>query len=524
MPDLSPLRLLLLVFAGLVHRDQVRVIEYLVEENRTLRSQLAGSRLRLGPDQRRRLAVLGRALGRKVLTQVATIVTPDTILRWHRQLVAAKWTTVGRRRGRPVLLRQIRELIVRMATDNARWGYCRIQGELKKVGHRVARSTIAKTLRENGIAPSPDRPTSWRTFLKAHAEVIAATDFFTAEVWTARGLVTHYVLFVVHHATRAVQITGITTNPDAAFMAQVARNLIDPVDGFLRGKRFLIADLDTKFNERFREVHERGGVRVVRTAYQAPNMNAIAERWMRSVKSECLDRMVLFGEDALKQALQEYGAHFHQERPHQGLGNTVMSRRRVRRSRRSVGGWSSPNGSAACSVATVASPDGPRSRGRRGWELRRGSGLSGDRRCPASADQGARAVGGAGWPSGVGALFGPYGSRPPGSTKSKCPGQLRFAADPLFAPLRPKLGRALARSGSQAMPDRDAEDAQTEPERALAYECPTWCGGRIVPKRPQHKVAPDVVERGLSHERRRGLEDDKGPDGQDKIGGDRSRP
>ncbi|MFO1078445.1 MAG: helix-turn-helix domain-containing protein [Planctomycetota bacterium] len=147
MPDLSPLRLLLLVFAGLVHRDQVRVIEYLVEENRTLRSQLAGSRLRLGPDQRRRLAVLGRALGRKVLTQVATIVTPDTILRWHRQLVAAKWTTVGRRRGRPVLLRQIRELIVRMATDNARWGYCRIQGELKKVGHRVARSTIAKTLR-----------------------------------------------------------------------------------------------------------------------------------------------------------------------------------------------------------------------------------------------------------------------------------------------------------------------------------------------------------------------------------------
>lgn len=120
VPDLSPLRLLLLVFASLVHRDQVRVIEYLVEENRALRSQLAGRRLRLGPYQRRRLAVLGRALGRKVLSQFATIVTPDTILRWHRQLVAAKWTTVGKRRGRPALLRQLRELIVRMATDNAR--------------------------------------------------------------------------------------------------------------------------------------------------------------------------------------------------------------------------------------------------------------------------------------------------------------------------------------------------------------------------------------------------------------------
>ena len=124
MPDLSPLRLLLLVIAGMVHRDQVRVIEYLVEENRALRSQLEGRRLRLGADQRRRLAVLGQALGRKVLCQVATIVTPDTILRWHRHLIAAKWTTTRKRVGRPALLRQIRELIVRMATDNARWGYC----------------------------------------------------------------------------------------------------------------------------------------------------------------------------------------------------------------------------------------------------------------------------------------------------------------------------------------------------------------------------------------------------------------
>ncbi|HEX5054735.1 MAG TPA: integrase core domain-containing protein [Planctomycetota bacterium] len=321
MPDLSPLRFLLFAFAGFVNRDQARVVAYLVEENRVLRRQLEGRRVRLTGDQRRRLAVLGRALGRKVLGQVATIVTPDTILRWHRQLIAAKWTTSGSRVGRPPVLRVIRELIVRMARDNNGWGYCRIQGELRKVGHRVARSTITKTLKANGISPSPNRPTSWRTFLKVHADAIAAIDFFTAEVWTARGLVTHYVLFVVHHATRAVQIVGITANPDDAFMSQVARNLIDPVDGFLRKKRFLIADLDTKFTERFREVLERGGIRVVRTAFQAPNMNAIAERWVRSVKSECLDRMILFGENSLRRALREYGAHFHQERPHQGLGN-----------------------------------------------------------------------------------------------------------------------------------------------------------------------------------------------------------
>ena len=145
-------------------------------------------------------------------------------------------------------------------------------------------------------------------------------------MWTARGLVTHHVLFVVDHATRAVEILGVTTNPDGAFMAQVGRNLIDPVDGFLRDKKFLIADLDTKFTERFREVLEHGGVRVIRTAYQAPNMNAIAERWVRSIKSECLDRMILFGEGMLRRALREYGAHFHRERPHQGLGNELIGR------------------------------------------------------------------------------------------------------------------------------------------------------------------------------------------------------
>jgi len=222
-------------------------------------------------------------------------------------------------------MKAIRALIVRMATDNSNWGYCRIQGELKKLNHRVARSTIAKPMKDNGIAPSPQRATSWRTFLRAHADVIAATDFFTVEVWTARGLTTHYVLFVVHHATRAVQIAGITTNPDSAFMAQVARNLTDQVDGFLRNKSYLILDRDSKFTTQFRHTLEDSGVKVVQIAFQAPNMNAIAERWVLSVKFECLDRMILFGEESLRRALREYGVHFHGERPHQGLGNELIA-------------------------------------------------------------------------------------------------------------------------------------------------------------------------------------------------------
>ena len=257
--------------------------------------------------------------------RVATIVTPDTIMRWHRQLIAAKWTHSSNRVGRPGIMKAIRALIVRMATDNSNWGYCRIQGELKKLDHRVARSTIAKTLKDNGIRPSPERPMSWRTFLRAHAHVIAATDFFTAEVWTRRGLTTYYVLFVVHHATRSVHIAGITTNPDSAFMAQIARNLTAGDDGFLLGMHFLILDLDSKFTAQFKRILHDAGVKVVHTAYQAPNMNAIAERWVLSVKSECLNRMILFGEDSLRRALREYGAHFHRERPHQGIGNKVIA-------------------------------------------------------------------------------------------------------------------------------------------------------------------------------------------------------
>jgi putative transposase len=181
--DLYPLQVLLVALAGWVNRHQQHVIEYLVEENRVLKGQLEGRRLRLTDDQRRRLAAKGRPLGRRVLRQVATIVTPDTILRWHRQLIARKWTFTPKRPGRPRIMQEISSLIRRMATENSTWGYTRIQGALKNLGHEVARSTVAKVLKAHGIPPAPDRPTSWRTFLRAHWGEIAGADFFTTEVW-----------------------------------------------------------------------------------------------------------------------------------------------------------------------------------------------------------------------------------------------------------------------------------------------------------------------------------------------------
>ena len=300
------------------------MIEYLAEENRVLEAQMKGRRLRFTDDQRRRLAALAKVLGRRALDRVATIVTPDTLMRWHRQLIRLKWTYEAKRVGRPGLMRAIKELIVRMALENPSWGYCRIQGALKDVGHRVASTTVANVLKVNGIRPAPDRPSSWRSFLKAHWEQVAATDFFTVEVWTPKGLRTYYVLFVIDLASRRVHLAGITTNPNESFMAQIARNLTDETDGFLGRHRFLICDRDSKFTEQFRGTLEDAGVKVIRTPGHAPNCNAFAERFVLSIKSECLDRMIFFGETSLRRAIFSYLEHYHAERPHQGIGNVAI--------------------------------------------------------------------------------------------------------------------------------------------------------------------------------------------------------
>jgi transposase InsO family protein len=326
---LQPWQLLFLIVAGWVNRQQQQVIEYLRTENQVLREKLGKRRILLDDDQRRRLAVKGKILGRKLLAQVGTLVTPDTILRWHRLLVAKKWDYSARRKktaGRPALSEEIRQLVVRLAKENPRWGYDRIQGALANLGHQISDTTVGNILKEHGIEPAPDRKrqTTWKTFLQAHWEVLAAIDFTTVEVWTKTGLVTFYVLFVMELATRRVHFAGATASPDDRWMKQIARNLTAADEGFLLGKRYILMDRDTKFSEAFRRIVQETGVTPLRLPPRSPNLNSHLERFWRSLREECVDRMIFFGETALRQAVKEFVTHFLCERNHQGLANRLI--------------------------------------------------------------------------------------------------------------------------------------------------------------------------------------------------------
>jgi putative transposase len=324
----GPIHLLVLTIAGWLTRRQSAAIEYLKEENRVLRARLPAGRLCFTYVERKRLAIRGQELGRALLAEVATLVTPDTILRWHHRLVAAKRTFEAKsKRVRAGLMKKIASLAVRFAKENPTWGYDRIQGALKNVGHVVAPNTVKRALKAAGLDPAPERgkTTKWKTFLKAHAASIAATDFFTTEVWTARGLVTHYTLFVIDLATRAIEIVGTTPNPNAVFMSQAAKLLTDPVDGVLRTKRFLIMDRDSIFSENFRTTLKSEGVKALRTPPSAPNCNAFAERWVLSAKTEVLRRMIFVGAASLDRALAQYAKHHNAERNHQGLDNELIA-------------------------------------------------------------------------------------------------------------------------------------------------------------------------------------------------------
>jgi transposase InsO family protein len=324
---LQPLHLLSVMFAGWVNRHQLDVIDYLQEENRVLKERLGGRRIRFTDAERRRLARKAYALGRRVLNGLETLITPDTLLRWHRELVASKWNYSHRRGpGRPRIMKTIVDLILRMALENRSWGYTRIRGALANLGHQVGRNTIANVLHEHGIEPAPerDRHTQWSTFLKAHWECLTATDFLSVEVYTIKGLVTYYILFFIDIASRSVHIAGITPHPDNRWMTQIARNVTDAEDGVLRGKHYLILDRDTKYTEEFRNVFVREGTHLIRLPPRSPNLNAFAERFVRSIKSECLNRMIFFGQASLQHAIRHFMAHYHTERNHQGLANQLL--------------------------------------------------------------------------------------------------------------------------------------------------------------------------------------------------------
>lgn len=318
----------LMALAGWINRQQQDVIGYLQEEVRVLRELQGEKRLRLSDDQRRRLAQKAKRLGLSRLKEIAVIVSPQTLLAWHRKLIAGKYDSSGVRRrvGRPPTAEHLRVLILQMADQNRSWGYTRIQGALANLGHVVGRGTIAGILKGVGVEPAPERGkgTSWAEFLRVHWEVLGAADFFTAELWSWGRLTRYHVFFVIRLATRRVHVAGIIPEPDGRWMSQVGRNLTDCQEGFLRECRFLIHDRATVFTKEFVSILERAGVESIRLPARSPNLNAFAERFVRSIKSECLDHLILVGERSLRRAVDEFCAHYHEERNHQGLENKLI--------------------------------------------------------------------------------------------------------------------------------------------------------------------------------------------------------
>src|SRR2546428_886233 len=318
---------LLAYITGTVDQELLLRNEYLVTENRIPRHQITG-RIQLTDGERKTLAEIGQKLGKQALTEVAKIVKPDTILAWHRTLVAQKFDGSRQRKapGRPTIDKEVEDLVVRMAHENRSWGYDRIVGALANLGYTISDQTVGNILKRHGLPPAPERKTTttWKEFIRTHMDVLVATDFFTAEVWTLGGLVTYYILFFIHLGSRKVHVAGVTPHPNAAWMVQVARNVTMEEWGFLSPGQYLIHDWDTKFCAAFQQIIDDTGVERVVLPPRSPNLNAYAERWVRSVKEECLSRLILFGEAPLRHALTQYVQHVHHDRNHQGKNNRLL--------------------------------------------------------------------------------------------------------------------------------------------------------------------------------------------------------
>src|SRR6184192_2364001 len=319
---------LLAYVSGTVDQGLLLRNEYLTAENRILRGQIKG-RLLLSEGEKATLAEIAHRLGRKALADVAATAKPETILGWYRKLIAKKFDGSKSRRsvGRPKVDQETERLIVQMARENPSWGYDRIVGALANLGHRLSDQTVGNIFRRQGISPAPKRKLSisWKNFIRAHRDVLVGMDFFTTEVLTLKGLTTYYVLFFIHLESRQVKLAGFTPYPDQEW-------------GSLRGCRYLLHDRDAKFCESFRELIRTGSVNPLRLPARSPNLNSYAERWVRSVKEECLSRLILFGESSLRRALQQYLVHYHEERNHQGKDNRILfpSRPEARRNKGAV--------------------------------------------------------------------------------------------------------------------------------------------------------------------------------------------
>jgi putative transposase len=306
----------LLEFVVLLGRgDRAKEFEILVlrHELSILRRQVG--RPRLETHDRVLLAAFSRMLPRRSWN--VFFVRPETLLSWHRRLVARRWTYPHRRPGRPAISRDVRELILRLARENSSWGYLRIAGELRKLDIAVSATSVRNILVKAGLPPAPRRDAqAWRSFLRAQGESILACDFITVDTVWLRRL---YVLAFISISSRRVEYLAITTKPDTAWMLQQARNLLMELDDHDRQVRFLIHDRDAKFPRAFDALLESDGINVIHTPVRAPNANAHMERWVGTVRRECLDRLLILGRRQLEYVLRVYLKHYNGERPHRAL-------------------------------------------------------------------------------------------------------------------------------------------------------------------------------------------------------------
>jgi putative transposase len=302
-----------------------RSVEFLKAENRILRDKLP-KRLTVTKQERNRLVKLGKGLG-SAIKDLITIVSPRTFARWmagDKKPVSAK--KEERKPGRPRTAEDIRELVLRLANESG-WGYTRILGELKKLGiGTVSRSTVVNILKDAGLDPGPKRGVgTWDDFITRHTATLWAADFLSVKTWTMNGVVDLYLLFLIHIGTRKVIISNPTASPDAKWVAQQARNATMTMDDWGLPASYLIIDHDSKFAKHFDEVFAADGTKVIRVGPLAPNMNAYAERFVQTLRVECLDHFVVCGEKHLRHLVKEFVTHYHEERPHQGRGNMPLS-------------------------------------------------------------------------------------------------------------------------------------------------------------------------------------------------------
>lgn len=321
---LEPLWLVLISYAD---NQLAQMIEFLREENRILRSKLP-KRLALSAREKNRLLKYGSMLG-PAINSLITIVSSRTFSRWMKERKGpTKAATSKRKPGRPKTEAEIRELILKFARENS-WGYSRILGELKKLGiQSVSRSTVVNILKDAGFDTSPKRGKgTWSEFLERHRKTLWASDFLSVKSLTTKGFVDLFVLFFIHPGTRRVIVSGISTNPNSAWMKQQARNVTGEIRDFgFPAPEFLIIDHDTKYTREFDAIFESEGTEVKRVGPIAPNLNAYAERFAQTLRVECLDHFVICGEKHLRHLVSEFLAHYHEERPHQNLANTPPCR------------------------------------------------------------------------------------------------------------------------------------------------------------------------------------------------------